>query len=353
MPVQPFRFADVVIEEVDIPSLSDADIEAVNAYGNVLRAESHPEDPPRPVELTRAHVRNIPSFVGVWGFWARDPAGAIAAAANVSITRTDDNKRLVESEIGVRPDCRRRGIARELLRLVAGVAEAEGRTLLIGSTSARVPAGELFMKRLGADPGLAQHTNRLPLGEVDRAMVGTWIDKGPDRAPGYTLVAVDGAYPDDLIAQVAVVHEVMNTAPRGDLDIEDFHITVEQVREREKSMLAARLERWSLFARAPSGELAGFTEVSWTPAMPKVVHQMNTGVRPEHRGHGLGKWLKAWMLRRVLAERPEAEEIRTGNADSNDAMLGINRLLGFRPYEAHMAWQISLERARAYLDARA
>ena len=53
---------------------------------------------------------------------------------------------------------------------------------------------------------------------------------------------------------------------------------------------------------------------------------------PKYRGHGLGKWLKAAMLEKVLAERPAVKFVRTGNADENVPMLKINHALGFKPY---------------------
>jgi hypothetical protein len=56
------------------------------------------------------------------------------------------------------------------------------------------------------------------------------------------------------------------------------------------------------------------------------------------------------MLQRIFAERPDAVDIRTGNADSNDAMLGINHALGFAPYIAETAWQVSLDQVRAYVS---
>jgi GNAT superfamily N-acetyltransferase len=115
-------------------------------------------------------------------------------------------------------------------------------------------------------------------------------------------------------------------------------------------MVAQGTEMWALVARhEPTGKLVGFTEVFWNPAQPKTVNQGDTGVRPEHRGHALGKWLKAAMLARILRERTSAEDVRTGNADSNAPMLGINRALGFQPYIAHTAWQVSVERVRSYL----
>jgi RimJ/RimL family protein N-acetyltransferase len=198
---------------------------------------------------------------------------------------------------------------------------------------------------------MAMHINRLDLAELDRDLVRRWIDEGPARAPGYSLVTVDGPYPDDLIEEIADVFEVMNDAPRDDLQMEDQKLTVEQVRDIDKMLTAQKAERWALFARhEETGKLVGLTYVVWRPDQPETVGQGDTGVRPEHRGHALGKWLKAAMLQRILDERPQAKDVRTGNADSNGAMLGINRALGFKPYIATMNWQVPVEKVRAYLS---
>ena len=142
----------------------------------------------------------------------------------------------------------------------------------------------------------------------------------------------------------------MNTAPRDDLDMEDEMHTVEMVRQWEASRDAHGTIRWSVFARHDaSGELIGLSEIYWNPAEPETMYQGDTGVDPGHRGHALGKWMKAHMIERILAERPNIVDIRTGNADSNDAMLGINHALGFRPYIAQMNWQVPVERVEAYL----
>jgi GNAT superfamily N-acetyltransferase len=74
-----------------------------------------------------------------------------------------------------------------------------------------------------------------------------------------------------------------------------------------------------------------------------------TGVFPQYRNKGLGRWLKAAMLERVMRERPEVKVVRTGNADSNAAMLKINHELGFKPYMASAIWQVELDKVREYL----
>jgi len=40
---------DFAIEEIDIPSLSDAEIARFNDFSNAMQAESRPEDPPTPL----------------------------------------------------------------------------------------------------------------------------------------------------------------------------------------------------------------------------------------------------------------------------------------------------------------
>jgi mycothiol synthase len=51
----------------------------------------------------------------------------------------------------------------------------------------------------------------------------------------------------------------------------------------------------------------------------------------------------------VLKERPEVNFVRTGNADSNAAMLKINTELGFQPYMADALWQVEIDRVLEYL----
>jgi mycothiol synthase len=58
------------------------------------------------------------------------------------------------------------------------------------------------------------------------------------------------------------------------------------------------------------------------------------------------------MMQRILDERPQAIDVRTTNADSNDAMLGINHALGFAKYHTNLWWQVEVDRVKAYLAER-
>ena len=149
------------------------------------------------------------------------------------------------------------------------------------------------------------------------------------------------------------VNDVMNTAPREELDMEDEHLTPDRVREREARRVKQRGEIWTLIAvHEPTGHWAGFTEVVRCDWMGDLMWQGNTGVDPNHREKGLGRWLKAAMLLRVLDEKPEVGRIETWNAGSNEPMLGINIAMGFRPVKYYGDWQISTEALREAVAKR-
>lgn len=220
---------------------------------------------------------------------------------------------------------------------------------MFGTTS-RVPAGDAFAKRLGADLGSMNRISRVMLTDIDRDLIAGWVADGPSRAPGYELEWIAVPIPDDRMADVIEAVLIMNTAPRDDLDMEDWKLTPEQMRAWESSMIAAGTQKWQVFAKhVETGKLIGFTEVSYNPKIPGIVQQMGTAVDPAHRGHAIGKRLKAVMLQRLFDERPEATEIRTGNAESNDAMLGINVAIGFAPFFALGHWQVQADKVHAYL----
>lgn len=342
--IVPFDFADA----------ADAEYAALNRHSNRAKAETLPDDPPTPLEEMVAQMKNIPPFVGIyaWTGWNADKTEMVATGV-MSFLKTDENQHLAQFELNVDPEYRRQGLGSEMLRLAARAASAENRRLLMTDTNERVPAGEAFMQRLGAERGLEMHTNQLALADLDRALLNRWQAEGQKRAAGFTLGFWDGAYPDDQIDAIAKLTDVMNTAPRENLDMEDMHFTPDQIRQQEKMMAAMGTQHWTVYAtESTTGRFAGFTEVQWNSNRPEIVSQGGTGVFPEFRGLGLGRWLKAAMLARILADRPEAKYVRTGNADSNAAMLGINHALGFIPYISRCVWQLDTEKALAYLAER-
>lgn len=339
------------IESVDIKRASDSEYAALNIFMNEIRAERLPDDPPVPLEEEVQRWRTIPSFIDL-PLWIAAGEAGIEGYGSATIFRTGDNPHMVDFTIAVRKAGRRRGIGTQLLQRIAEVTQREGRHLLITSTQSTVPAADGFLHRIGARVGLESHTNQLDLHDLDRTLLAQWQARATERAGDFELLIWTGEYPEEHLEQFASVLEAMNRAPRGSLEVRDFHVTPEQLREWSRASRERGQERWTMVARERStGRFAGFTEVFWHPNRPAILSQEGTGVLPEFQNRGLGRWLKAAMLDKVLRERPTVTKVRTGNADSNAPMLNINYQLGFRPYISHYVWQVELAQVLAYLDS--
>lgn len=342
--------APYTLEAFDPRRASEAQYRDLHAFSETLRQERSPDDPEVPYEAFRANFASIPPFVDVFAWFARD-GEKLVAAANGAVLNLDHNRHVAEASVEVLPEHRRRGLGRALFALVVGAIEDSGRTLMILNTNGRVPAGAHALERVGAQAGLPQHVNQLTLADLAPGLLDRWVARAAERADGYEIGVIDGPYPEELFPALVDLMAVNNTMPRGDLEVEDWKTDEDQLRNMNAQHEASGRRRLFVYARhRETGRLDGYTDLGWHPARPTIVSQGGTAVRPEARGLGLGRWLKAENLRRLLAENPEARFVRTVNADVNAAMLSINTEMGFKPYQSAVTWQLPVEKARAYLD---
>jgi GNAT superfamily N-acetyltransferase len=333
---------------------TDDEIAEGVVFGNQLQLEVLPDDPPTPLEDALAAHRTTPERIRRWAVRARDESGQLVGAVGFRVDpEHDDNPDIMWGGPNVLADHRRHGVGTQLLAYLVAKAQVEGRTRLVGGTNDRLPAGAAFAEALGAQAKQAMHMNHLIIDEMEPGLMERWVAEAPGRAADYEVFGWEGPVPEEHMQNYLDIVLVMNTAPRDDLEMNDFTITAQQIREGEKQMAAIGVESWVLVARRKSdGVWAGFHDVNWVPSEPNVVYVGATGVRPEHRGHALGKWLKAAMMMKVFEQRPQVTEIRTGNADSNDAMLGINKQMGYKPMIGSTTWEIPVEKVAAWLAER-
>lgn len=330
---------------------TDQEIEAYHRLVNRIRRERWPEDRPKDLEETTARLRKMPAFMEpqFWAVWQANGV-ELAGVGEFYTYDFEDNQHVADFYIAVVPEMRRQGIARGLLRAIVAEAQARRRSLLITELDSNMPSGEEFMQRVGGGAGLTLRVSQLQVASLDRGLLRVWQERAQERARDFELGVWEGAYPDDQLDDIVALLAVMNTAPHEDLDVEDWVWTPGQIRQNEASLAARGVERWTLYAQhRESGELAGYTIVLWNPREPELLLQADTGVFPRFRNRGLGRWIKAAMLDRVLRERPSVRRVRTGNAQSNGAMLRINEELGFNPYKTETIWQVGVEQALAYL----
>lgn len=345
---------DFEIRPFNLRSASPEEYASLNAFRNILRLEILPEDPPWPCSEDVHRWQAMPAIIqdAAWAIWDGSHQ-CILAFGEANIFHTGDNPRVLDVRIEVLPEFRRKGLGRELLRLVAAHARNEGRTLLMPECNDRVPAGAAFLERIGGRKGLDEPINQLRLADLDHSLVQHWMEREGDLSAEFALELWDAPYPEDRLQDLAGLMQVVaNDQPRDTLSLEDINYTPELVRQFDNHQLAGGDQRWSLYlTHRQDDSLVGITEVFWNPNRPGILWQGFTGVMPEYRNRGLGRWLKAAMLTKILRDRPQVKVIRAGNADSNAPMLKINHALGFRRYIAWAIWQVELDSVEMYLSA--
>jgi mycothiol synthase len=309
-----------------------------------LHAEATPGDPRMPLAGEIAEARHLPAFEDAIVLVARDPAGAILGYASGLWSYLPGWDHVLWSHVAVLPGARRQGLGRLLLDRAAAAAERRGLRLVTGRTRDNVPAGAAFCAAMQAEKAMVAEENRLDLHSVDRALVGRWLADGPRRAPGYRLQFIAGPTPPELADEAAAVLNVMNTAPRENLDVGDIRITPELLRQHDEAASAMGAERRAYYAvEEKSGRFVGLSDITVRPELPDRVPVGDTAVDPAHRGQGLGKWLKAAITRHILDDLPQVRWVITWNAGSNAPMLAINHALGFRAVAVYTTWQLPVE----------
>jgi mycothiol synthase len=326
-------------------------LDAVTASEEELRAlydlvvaeheELWSEDPTPPYDKWRFGVTTPVSWSRSDRWVVRDAGGVrLLGCAALGLGFTETNRDQAGVDVYVRPDARRRGLATALLRPAAARARAEGRVLLNGG-GVTDSDGARFAEALGAERKITERKSRMVLADVDRPMLEEWVVKAKDRAEGYSMLSWDGPVPDEYLDKFVALTMVMNTAPRDDMEMEDWIHTPERHREGEARAAAQGSSWWTLVVRHDaSDELVGYTEFNFPPHAPEAAWQEATAVDPVHRDKGIGRWLKATNCLRLLDEKPAVRYVDTWNAYSNAPMLGINIAMGFEVIKSFSEYQI-------------
>lgn len=316
-------------------------------FRRVRQKESRPDDPLRPDGVEEANLRRENPFQ-VEDHYEIFHDGATLSTLDGHAVRPgtpeyESNKHLYWADLYVRPDRRRQGIGSSWLPLILDAMERRGSTVLgIGTEES---SGHAFLRWLGADARFTGAENRLDLSKVDWDMVERWAAEGPRRSPQTRLETYDGSLPESMWGDFAPqLTALLNTIPFEDLDHGEILVTREHMREFYARLALSQETEHTVLTREPDGVISGMTDCRWAPYRPTIVHQGFTGVRPDSRGRGIGKWIKAAMLLHLRDLYLDARWVSTENAGSNAPMLAINKKLGFRQYRAGTEYQISRER---------
>jgi len=331
---------------------SDEDIAAVWRCQEAFRLEFYPEEPAAELSTMIAATRATPARFGLWRLQITASSGLVVTSTPIfKDWQNDSNPEVGSLNGGVLAGHRGLGVGAASLAVQVAFHQALGATRLLIHTDSRLPRSEELALALGAERKSEGHENRLIVADVDPALLERWTT---DPVTGeYELLFIGGRVPDDIAEAFVQLVLVMNTAPRDDLELNDFTYSVDELREQEAQQHKSGGRTWILLARHVStGDFVGVHMIMFMPHDKTKAYVGITGVVPEHRGHRLGRWLKADMMLRLMAEHPEINCVVTGNADSNEAMLTINREMGYRPHASDATWEVSRSHVEKLLEHR-
>ena len=320
------------------------DFEALVGVWQAEDAERDPGDPVTPASEIAVELFQTPPDL-FHRSWLATQQGEPVGAAWIEQERDGTNDATLELFVMTLAAHRRQGVGRALARVALDALMAEGGMSVLGA--ARDETGAAFCRALGLSHRQEERCSRLLIADLDDAQQRAWIDDGPTHAPGYRLEGWVGVCPEDWAEPLARALDAMIDAPLDDIDWEVQPLTVERLLLRERFWAAKGGDIVTTLALAPDGEPAGASQIIVFHDRPQVAEQGDTGVVAAHRGHRLGRWLKAANLRRARDHAPAIEAVQTYNAESNPHMLAINVEMGFRPYIAYGVWQGPADAARA------
>ncbi len=322
---------------------------AFHAFRRVIAAELYPDDPvvsdaEREFEMRRTNplgdskrwlAFDGPDVVGSAGAGFRRPEAPHA----------EESAPFLWGWGSVVAGARRRGIGTLLLRQVHALMHAMDKSVL--TLSAETDAGHGFLNHIGAAAKHSSVESRVRLDGLDWPCLRTWEDVAGDLGLAWESYA--GRVPREVLVSLFPTFAALaSDMPLGSLEMPPIRYEIENYDQWYESLDRTEGVHHVILLREPGGAVVGVSEAEWDNQNPKSAYQMFTALARPWRGRGLARAIKAATLKQIRASHPGVEEMRTFNAESNAAILSINKRLGFSVHRRHVAYQIT----RAELDAR-
>lgn len=336
------------IEEIDFASTSEEALRPILDATNLLNREARP----RSVDLTLDDLQDSAPGMIRRRFVVTGPGRQLVGLTEGRYPDDETNPELLLCMLRVVPPHRGKGVGTAMLEHLVELADSLGRSRLLGYYFDTVPAGKAFADAVGAVPDVHFHESVLRLSEIDRELMEAWAGVGADLAPGYSLKIFNGEIPTkwhDDIAQLFVVLE--RDSPSAD-ELEPREWSASLVKDTLDHILRRGDLISSLAIHNATDTAIGISQLARRRTDPTTWQVTFTMVDPDHRGQSLGKWLKGSVNLAALEQWEGGVYQETGNASTNDAMLAINRAMGFKHELTITEASLTLEHARKYLASR-
>lgn len=316
-----------MVREWDPLTASSAEIASLLDTLNAVLAADLPQDPPWRASSLREYLSEVMpgerriSWVAEGDPTADGTPGPMLGHVNVLLLGG-----MGVLEVLVRPELRRTGLGRELVRVAARRVWDEGFQSIGVEVVGDTPA-VAFYEALGFTREYVETRSVLDLGTVEWSALA---EMATEVGAGYHVEFCPGGPPDDLIEAYARAKAEVRDVDDGELRPSSYD--PQRLRESLDTLHRRGMKPYIVLAlHEQTGEVAGLTEVVVPAQHPTRADQYDTIVVRDHRGYGIDRAIKARMLLELRSAEPELAEVQTWNAQANEAMLKVNAELGYRP----------------------
>ena len=344
----------IAVAAFDPHAATPADWTEIHVYRRLRMAEDDPDDR---VQSDADHEedsrREWPLYQNLRHFARLD--GVIVGTLGVSFRRagTDDYQSFAPYCYvwgGVRKPLRRQGIGSAMLPTLLAFMAARGKT--IASFDALFAETHAFLAAIGATEKHRVVENRLSLGGLDWATLAAWQADATVRDGALRWELHPGRVPLDRLAQLLPqLSALFAKVPLGDIDAPALRYEMAAFVARYQELDRHGGEHL-LVLLLDGDTVAAVCEAAWDARMPDRVHQQLTAVAAAYRGRGLARAVKAAMLRLIRERHPDIGLMITYNAETNAAMLSINRRLGFVVHDRVSTYQLHRDALQGWLANR-
>lgn len=185
--------------------------------------------------------------------------------------------------------------------------------------------GEAFARKLGAEVGDELTHDVLRFAEIDLAQLGALRP----LPTGYDLARWTGSAPERLVDSYAQAKWWVRDAPnRHPPIVPDWNTDLIRAGERERARRGARV--WVEAAvMTGTDTVVAFSEIETSDTRADA-SQPDTVVLPAHHKSRLATSLRAGLILRLAAARPDISSIEVTYALANAGIQAVNHRLGFR-----------------------
>lgn len=350
-----FRLPDgIALQPFDPHTATRAQWQRLHAYRHMRTREDYPDEPlPIEADFERQLLVHQPLFESQRIMAVRGDTyvgNLLLHFRREGSPGCEDYAAFADAGGGVPRAHRRQGVATALLAAVHAFMRSGGRTLL--TMKADRPEGHAFMAALGASAKYRSAQNRMPFGQLDWSELAAWQAQAGTPGDGLQWEIHAGRVPFERLAQLmqplsALINEQPLDAlevPRMRYELDGYHTWYADMDSRGGTHFVVLLLH--------GGTVAAVCDASWDARYPDRVFQQLTAVAGPWRGKGLAKAVKARMLALIRQHQPDVRTMVTHNAHSNDAMLSINRRLGFAVHRDESTYQLGIDALEDVLRTR-